>query len=105
MTDIVIVLTTVPNDDRAETLARQLVEERLAACINIHSPMVSVYRWKGSVEREGERQMVIKTTRERLQALEARVRELHPYELPELIVLAVDGGSQAYLNWVGEEVG
>jgi periplasmic divalent cation tolerance protein len=103
VTDIVIVLTTVPDDDRAEELARQLVDEALAACVNVHAPMVSVYRWKGGVERDSERQIVIKTTRDRLPALEARIRELHSYELPEFVVVAVDGGSAAYLAWVSEQ--
>ena len=104
MTDIVIVLTTAPADDRAEQWARQLVDERLAACVNVHAPMVSVYRWKGQVERDSERQIVIKTTRDRLPALEARIKELHSYELPEFVVVAVDQGSAAYLAWVSEQV-
>ena len=104
MTDIVIVLTTAPADDRAEQLARQLVDERLAACVNVHAPMVSVYRWNGEVERDSERQIVIKTTRDRLPALEARIKELHSYELPEFVVVAVDQGSAAYSAWVREQV-
>ena len=105
MTDIVIVLTTAPADDRAEQLAQQLVEERLVACVNVFQPMVSVYRWKGQVERDAERQIVMKTTRDRVAALEARLRELHSYELPEFLVIAADEGSAAYLAWVGEQVG
>lgn len=103
MTDIVLVLTTVADDDRAEPLARRLVEERLAACVNVHAPMASTYRWKGAVERDGERQLVIKTTRDRLPALERRLAELHPYELPELVVVSIDAGSAAYLDWVRAE--
>jgi periplasmic divalent cation tolerance protein len=103
VTDIVIVLTTAPADDRAEQLAHQLVDERLAACATVYSPMVSVYRWKGRLEREAERQIVIKTTRDRLAALETRLRQIHSYELPEFLVLAVDQGSSAYLEWVVEE--
>ena len=95
MTDIAIVLTTVGADERAEQLARQLVDERLAACVNVHPPMVSLYRWKGAVERETECQIVIKTTRDRLAALEARLRELHPYELPELVVIVVASRSRS----------
>ena len=101
--DIVIVLTSAPDDARAETWARTLVEERLAACVNIHGPMVSFYRWKGVIERDAERQVVIKTTRERVTALRARLRELHSYELPEFVVLTVDDGSDEYLNWVIEQ--
>jgi periplasmic divalent cation tolerance protein len=104
MTDIAVVLTTVAADERAEEVARQLVEDRLAACVNLYPPMVSLYRWKGSVERDAERQMVIKTTRDRLEALQARLRELHSYELPEFVVVAVESGSEAYLNWVREQV-
>jgi periplasmic divalent cation tolerance protein len=104
MTDIALVLTTVAADERAEQVARQLVEDRLAACVNLYPPMVSMYRWKGAVERDAERQMVIKTTRDRLDALQMRLRELHSYELPEFVVLAVENGSEAYLSWVREQV-
>ena len=102
-TDIVIVLTTAPDDERAEAWARTLVEERLAACVNVHGPMISFYRWKGIVERDAERQVVIKTTRERVTALRARLRELHSYELPEFVVLTVEDGSDEYLKWVVEQ--
>ena len=102
MPDIVLVLTTVSNDDRADSIARALIEEHLAACVNVHAPMTSFYRWKGAVERDPERQLVIKTTRERLPALEARLKDLHSYELPEFLVMAVAGGSAEYLNWVRE---
>jgi periplasmic divalent cation tolerance protein len=102
VTDIVIVLSTAPADDRAEQWARQLVDERLAACINVQAPMVSVYRWKDQVERDHERQLVIKTTRDRLPALEARLNELHAYDLPEFVVVTVEQGSAAYLEWVRE---
>ncbi len=102
-TDIVIVLTTAPDDLRAEEWARTLVEERLAACINVHGAMISLYRWKCVVERDAERQVVIKTTRERVPALRARLRELHSYELPEFLVLPVEDGSHEYLTWVVEQ--
>ena len=104
MTEIVIVLTTVADNDGAEHLARRLVEERLAACVNLHAPMASFYRWQGRVERDPERQLVIKTTRARVAALEARLKELHTYELPEFLVLPVEVGSAAYVSWVGEQV-
>lgn len=103
MTDIVIVFTTVADDDRAEQLARRLVDERLAACVNLHPPMVSMYRWRGALERDSERQMVIKTTRDRVPALEARLTQLHAYELPEFLVVAVDDASAPYMKWVREE--
>ena len=91
----------MPDDERADTLARTLVDEGLAACVNVHGSMTSTYRWKGAVERETERQVVIKSTRARLEALEARVRALHPYELPEFVVLNAEA-SEAYAAWVNE---
>jgi periplasmic divalent cation tolerance protein len=103
VTSVILVLTTMPADDRADALARTLVDERLAACVNVHPPMTSVYRWKGRIERDGERQLVIKTTRDRLSALETRLRALHPYEIPEFIVVPVDEGSAVYLNWIAGE--
>ncbi len=79
MTDCVLVWTTLGADADARTLAETLVNERLAACVTVQAPMDSVYRWRGSVEHERERQILIKTTTERVPALAARVRELHPY--------------------------
>lgn len=101
MPDLVVVLTTVADNDAAETLALRLVEERLAACVNVLPPMLSVYRWKGQVERDTERQMVIKTTADKVAALEARLRELHAYELPEFVVIPAQGSS-AYAAWVSD---
>ena len=100
MTDVVLIFSTVPDDERAELLARTLVDEQLAACVDLYQPMVSVYRWNGQVERAAERQLVIKTTRECVSALEERLKALHSYELPEFIVVAVEGGSEEYLSWV-----
>jgi len=105
MTDVVLILTTVPDDPRADVLARTLVEERLAACVNIHGPMTSIYRWRGEVEREAERQLIIKTTRARVPALEARLKALHSYELPEFVVVSTEGGSDSYFAWVGQATG
>lgn len=105
MTEIVLVLTTIADGDAAavEAIARTLVEERLAACVNVHGPMVSIYRWRDAVERDTERQLVIKTTRARVAPLQARLTELHAYELPEFIVLPVADGGTAYLEWVRAE--
>ena len=100
--EYVLVLTTLPADADADGFARSLVEERLAACVNLLPLMDSVYRWEGRVEREIERQIVIKTARERIVALWDRVRELHPYEVPEFVVLPIVDGNDAYLRWVGE---
>lgn len=102
MNELTLVLTTMPDDSRAGELARTLVEERLAACVNVHAPMMSTYRWKGRIERERECQIVIKTMRARLPGLEARLRQLHPYDLPEFIVLGTEA-SDAYVAWAGGE--
>jgi len=102
MAQLILVLTTMPDDDRADALARTLVDERLAACVNVHGAMASTYRWKGRVEREAERQVVIKTTPDRRAALEARLRALHPYELPEIVVLSADASAE-YSAWVAGE--
>lgn len=104
MTSPVIVLTTLGAQADAAAFARVLVDERLAACVNVLPPMTSVYRWKGVVEEDREQQLVIKTTSDRVAALEARFHELHPYEVPEFLVLAVSEGSPAYLEWLGESV-
>jgi periplasmic divalent cation tolerance protein len=100
MTDAVVILTTLPADGRAEAIGQALVDERLAACVNLLPPMTSIYRWRGAVERESERQVIIKTTRQRVPALKARLDTLHPYELPEFIVLAVTDGGASYLEWI-----
>jgi periplasmic divalent cation tolerance protein len=102
MTDCVLVWTTLGADADARTLAETLVNERLAACVTVQAPMDSVYRWRGSVEHERERQILIKTTTERVPALAARVRELHPYELPEFLVTPVVSASEGYLAWLRE---
>ena len=96
-----VVLTTLGADADAAALARAMVDRRLAACVNVLPPMTSVYRWKGKVEQDREQQLVIKTSPERRLALEAFLREHHPYETPELLVLDA-GGSAAYLDWIGE---
>lgn len=98
----VIVLTTFPADGDAEAFATALVEERLAACVNLLPPMQSIYRWEGGIERDTERQVVVKTSRERIAALWDRVRDLHPYDVPEFIVLPIVDGNDAYLHWVAE---
>jgi periplasmic divalent cation tolerance protein len=98
---LVLVLTTLGADTDAPAFARTLVEERLAACVNVLPPMTSIYRWKGSVEKEREQQLLIKTAADRVEALAARLRELHPYELPEFIVLNAEA-STAYAEWVDD---
>jgi periplasmic divalent cation tolerance protein len=104
MTNARLVLTTIGLKDAAERLAQQLVERRLAACVNIVGPIRSVYRWKDKIENEQEYLLLIKTTTAHTAVLKAALKELHPYELPECVELAIDGGSEAYLEWLAEEV-
>jgi periplasmic divalent cation tolerance protein len=99
----VVVLTTLGESTDAAAFARVLVADRLAACVNVLPPMTSLYRWKGAVEEEREQQLVIKTTRDRVPVIEARFHELHPYELPEFVVLSAEASS-AYLAWLSESV-
>ncbi len=98
--EYVIVLTTIGVDVNPATIGMRLVEERLAACVNALPEMDSFFRWHGAVERDQERQLVIKTTVSRLPALEQRLLEMHPYELPEFVVVPVKQGSEAYLKWI-----
>ncbi len=100
-----IVLTTAGTADEARKLARALVERRLAACVNLIPNLHSIYRWHDAVEEAAEVLLVIKTTAEQLSALEAAVRELHSYEVPEFLVLDVVSGSQPYLDWLLGSVG
>jgi periplasmic divalent cation tolerance protein len=105
MHDVVLVLTTFPIDpDEANAFARTLVEERLAACVNVHSAVTSIYRWEGAIEEAVERQLTIKTTTARLEALNARIKELHPYDVPEILVVPIAGGGEEYLRWVMDSV-
>jgi len=98
-----LVLTTAGSDEQAESIARALVERRLAACVNI-TPVCSVYRWNGEVTREGERLLFIKTTEGRLPELRAAIRELHTYEVPEVIALPIAAGDPDYMRWLAESV-
>ena len=104
MTDAVLVLTTVADDDRAEPLARTLIEERLAACVNLHPPMVSIYRWKGATETADEVAAIFKTSDERVAALMARIAELHSYDVPCVAAWPVDKLLGAYADWVEDSV-
>lgn len=98
--DCQIVLTTCPDADTAGRIARALVEERLAACVNLLPPMRSVYRWKGQVEDASEQLLIIKCSAARFAALSARLRALHPYELPEIIAIPITDGLPEYLAWI-----
>ena len=102
--DTVVVLSTLPIGTDAAALARALVGERLAACVNLLPVMTSVYRWEGRVEEDQERQLVIKTAEDRVAALATRLQALHPYAVPELLVIRVLGGSEEYLRWIRDSV-
>jgi periplasmic divalent cation tolerance protein len=101
--ETILVISNLPDQERAQTLAAELVEQGLAACVNVMAPCVSVYRWQGKVETAPEVTIFIKTTRERYAALEAAIRTAHPYELPEIIAVPVTAGLPAYLAWVANE--
>ena len=105
MTDARIVFTTVALHETALTIARTLVEERLAACVNVSPAVESVYWWEGKLDQSLEYVVMMKTTAGKIDALRERLSKLHPYELPEFIVLPVEAGSDAYLNWIRDSVG
>ena len=100
----VVVLSTLPPDKEPLRIGRTLVEERLAACVNVLPVMTSIYRWSDGIEEDPEHQVIIKTTRARVPALRERLQALHPYDVPEFIVLPIVDGSDAYLKWMGEAV-
>jgi periplasmic divalent cation tolerance protein len=99
----IAVLVTAGSGEEAERIARTLVEERLAACVNVVSGVRSLYRWEGRVAEDTEHLLVIKSRRELLPRLEQRVRELHSYSVPEVVALEVIGGSRSYLEWLFRE--
>ena len=99
----ILVISTLPDQEKAQQLAYTLVEQRLAACVNILPSASSVYRWQGKVETANETIILIKTTMARYPALEAAIKELHPYELPEIIAVPLVAGLPAYLAWVETE--
>ena len=96
-------LSTCPDAETAATIARRLVEERLAACVNQLPGVVSTYRWQGRIHEDAEVLLLIKTTRERLDALRDRLAELHPYEVPELVAFEIADGLPPYLAWLARE--
>jgi periplasmic divalent cation tolerance protein len=95
-----VVLVAVPSGGKAESLAEGAVEARLAACANVISGVVSIYRWKGRVHRDAESLLLFKTSASKLKALERWVKERHPYETPEFVALPVSAGSKEYLGWL-----
>ena len=101
--EVLLVLTNCPDEETAGRIARTLVENRLAACVNVLPEVESTYRWQGSVEQAVEVPLLIKCTRERYAALEEAIRQLHPYTVPEVIGVPVVAGLAPYLRWVAEE--
>ena len=99
-----VVLTTTKDSAEAERIAKRLVDERLAACVNVLPNISSTYRWKGKVEHAREVLLFIKTSREKLDRLMAKVKELHSYEVPEILALPIESGSQEYLKWLEESL-
>jgi len=103
--DAVIVLSTLPTPEKAAEVARILVEEQLCACVNLVQRVRSIYRWEGKVTEDEETLAIIKTLRMRADALSARLVALHPYQVPEVIVLPLVGGHAPYLAWIADSVG
>jgi periplasmic divalent cation tolerance protein len=101
--NVLIVLTNCPDAEVADRIARTLVEQKLAACVNRMPAVDSVYRWQGAVERAVEVPLLIKSTRERLPEVQEAIRALHPYEVPEILAIPVVAGLPAYLRWVVDE--
>jgi len=104
LSERVVVLSTVASAEDAERIARALVDRRLAACVNVLPGVRSVYRWKGQVQADEERLLVIKTRRDRFEALRDTLVALHPYEVPEVVVLPIEAGHGPYLDWLDESV-
>lgn len=100
--DAILVLTNLPDTTSAEKLAEILITGQLAACVNLLAPCTSMYQWQGKLEKTNEVPMMIKTTRHHYAAVEATILKHHPYELPEIIYVTIDGGSPAYLAWVAQ---
>jgi periplasmic divalent cation tolerance protein len=104
MTDKTLVLSTTESIDQARRIAEALLERKLAACVNIIPRITSIFRWKGEVQEAEEWLLLIKTNRSAFERLRAALKELHPYELPECIAVAIDDGSEEYLNWITDSL-
>jgi periplasmic divalent cation tolerance protein len=105
MTDKIVVLVTCGSRVEAKRIAKNLVETRLAACVNIlRAPIASVYRWKGKVESATETLLIIKTARSKFPALERAIKRMHGYDVPEIIALPIAAGSRDYLHWIADSV-
>jgi periplasmic divalent cation tolerance protein len=103
MNDILLVITSLPDSTSAQRLAQQIIESNAAACVNQLAPCISTYRWQGQIDSASEVPLLIKTTRTAYPRLEALIRAVHPYELPEIIAVPVCVGLPAYLDWVNQE--
>lgn len=103
MTEFILALTTVPDEAKGREIARTLVEQKLAACVTVSPASQSTYRWQGKVCQEREFVLLIKTRRELMGQVEAALRSIHPYQVPEFIALPIEGGSAAYLDWLAAE--
>ncbi len=104
LSSYVVILTTTPSKDVSLKIARELVKRKLVACVNIIPGVYSVYTWKGKVEEAQEELLVMKTKRELIKEVIKLVKELHPYEVPEVISLSISGGYEKYLKWIDEVV-
>ena len=104
MTDYIQVVTTTERKEDAESIARSLVERRLAACVQVVGPITSTYRWEGKIETSQEWQCWVKSRRQRYEEIEDAIRRLHPYEVPEILAVPILAGSRSYLTWLHEEV-
>ena len=102
MSEAIVVLVTCGSEEQATNIANSLVEERLVACVNIISPVRSIYRWEGKIWDEKEWMLIIKTQKKRFEDLEKKVKSLHSYAVPEILALPIVEGSLAYLNWLEE---
>ena len=104
MSGHVVILTTAGTEQEASDLARELVNRRLAACVNVIPQVRSIYRWENRVQDEREWLLVIKTRRDRFEAVRTAIRELHSYDLPETVLLDIDRGDEAYLRWIDDSL-
>lgn len=105
MTDVVQLFTTLPRREQADEMARQLVDSRLAACVQVLGPLGSTYRWEGKLEQAEEWLLIAKTTAARQTALQEAVLKTHPYDVPEVLIVPVVAGNPRYLEWVQSETG
>jgi periplasmic divalent cation tolerance protein len=100
--EAVLIISNFPDQKTATLLAEALVEQRLAACVNVLSPCVSIYRWQGKIESAGEIPVLIKTRKQHYDRIEQLIKMMHPYELPEVIMVPITGGLPAYLQWIAD---